>query len=103
MPHDEPAALAKAITAALRLPPARRAARWRELAPDASATLAAAGDAAVVEALDAGATYKQLAGELGVSASAINKAVSRHRARQRAAPEEEQPSCPTSPDNPSTT
>lgn len=79
-PHDEAAALAKAIGSLHRLPPTARAARARALVDEAKTVLAAVGDAAIVEALEA-STYADLAEELGVTTSAINKAVSRHRAR----------------------
>jgi hypothetical protein len=69
------------------LPPAARAVRARGIINEAKAVYAEVGDAAIVEALRH-ATYDQVARELGVSTSAINKAVSRHRARERAGNEQ---------------
>jgi hypothetical protein len=69
------------------LPPTARAVRARGIINEAKAIYAAVGDAAIVEALQT-ASYVELAREIGVSVSAVNKAVSRHRARDRAGDEQ---------------
>jgi DNA-directed RNA polymerase specialized sigma24 family protein len=72
--------LAKQIARLTKLAPIERARLARDLVDVAKTTLAAAGDAAVAEAV-AGSSYAEVAAALGVSTSAVNKAVSRHRAR----------------------
>lgn len=76
---DPAVQLGKAISDLPQLPPVERASRARELIAEARSVLSAYGDAAVVEALAAGRTYGALGAELGISAAAINKAVTRHR------------------------
>jgi hypothetical protein len=72
-----------------QLPAVERARKLRELAGVVRdltnpilGDVGAAGDAAVVEAV-AGSTYAAVARQLGVSESAVNKAVTRHGARVR--------------------
>lgn len=60
-----------------------RAARWLA-GPAARAQIAAVGDAGVWE-LTRSADYEAVAAQLGVSPSAVNKAVTRYLARTRAA------------------
>lgn len=80
MSRDPVAELAGHIAALTHLPAADRAARARSLVDEAKAVLSQAGDQAVAElAKEKG--YQAAAAELGVSVSAINKAVSRHKAR----------------------
>jgi len=102
---DPTAALSKTLADARRMTPIRRAALYSALSDQAKGIFATAADAAIVEAIDAGASYQQLAAELGVSTSSINKRASRHRARLRAAAPEEEP-CPepsSSPEPPAST
>ena len=80
MTNDPVAELAGHIAALSHLPPADRAARARSLVDEAKAVLSQAGDQAVAE-LAKVKGYQGAATELGVSVSAINKAVSRHKAR----------------------
>ena len=87
--RDAAAALSRANDELHNLPPAARAARARALVDEGKAVYAAIGDEAIVEALE-GTSYAELARQLGVSTSAINKAVSRHRARARALTDNDQ-------------
>lgn len=79
---EDAAKLGREILSLKKLPPAHRAARARALSDEAKTVLSIAGDAAVVEALRS-ATYAEVAAAMGVSTSAVNKAVTRHGARTR--------------------
>lgn len=74
--------LAAAISGLERMSPIDRARVARTLPDLAKTVLSATADAAVVEAL-AGGTYAEVARRLEVSESAVNKAVTRHRARSQ--------------------
>lgn len=80
--QDTVAALAKSIAGLPELGPVERAKRARALSDEAKTVLSAVGDDAVVEAL-ASATYAEVAEAMQVSPSAVNKATTRSRARQR--------------------
>lgn len=82
-PNDV-AALAEKIAGLPTLEPVERARRARSLTDEAKSTLSAVGDDAVAEALSS-ATYAEVASALGVSASAVNKAVTRSRQRGKPA------------------
>jgi DNA-directed RNA polymerase specialized sigma24 family protein len=74
--------LAAAITQLETLPPIERVQAARALSDTAKTILSTVGDAAVVDALT-DATYAEVAAKLGVSEAAVNKAVTRHRNRQK--------------------
>jgi len=77
-----PSSLSELVDTLTALPPIERARLARLLADRRTqGVLAALADAAVVEATRT-ATYDQVAEALGVSYSAINKAINRHNARQ---------------------
>lgn len=77
--------LAHQLTTVDQLPPAARYHALRNLAAQLKTAIAAAQDTAVAEACDT-ATYDQVATELGVSASEINRRVTAHRKRTGAEP-----------------
>ena len=83
------AELAGCIAALPYLSPADRAARARSLVDEAKAVLSRTGDQAVFE-MTREMSFEAAAAVLGVSKAAINKAVTRHRARL-SAPSEESP------------
>jgi hypothetical protein len=79
-----PQQLADAIAALPGLEPAERARAARRLMEEANGILSVLSDIrdqAIAEMLDGGRTYQQAAAELGVSAAAINAAVTGQRAR----------------------
>lgn len=82
MTHDPVAELAGHIAALPHLPPADRAARARSLIDEAKAVLSSAGDEAIYQ-LTRTCSFDEAATTLGVSSSAINKAVSRYNARRK--------------------
>jgi hypothetical protein len=79
---DDVAELARLLLTLPSLPAEDRALRARRLIDQAKTTLSQVGDEAVAELAEA-TSYKRAAYDLGVSESAINKAVTRHRARQK--------------------
>jgi DNA-directed RNA polymerase specialized sigma24 family protein len=85
MTSDALTDLAGQIAALPHLPAVERATRARALVDRAKSVLAEAGDEAVVEAARS-MGYREAATALGVSESAVNKAVTRQRARQQKMP-----------------
>lgn len=79
-PAPDLADLAAALADLARLGDVDRALAARRLAASLPAQLAAIADAAVYAATR-GATYATVAGRLGVSVKAVEKAVRQHRAR----------------------
>lgn len=77
-----PSELAKMIARLPKMPAVARARMARDLIDEAKRILSTTADAAVVEATR-GKTYAEVATELGDSTASVNKAVSRHRKRER--------------------
>lgn len=77
---DDVAELARLILTLPGLPAEDRALRARRLVDQAKTILSGVADEAVVEMVKA-TSYRQAAYDLGVTESAINKAVTRHRTR----------------------
>lgn len=77
--------LAARLTAADQLDLADQYRELGDLAPLIKSAVAAAQDAAVAAACDT-ATYDQVATELGISASEVNRRVTAHRRRTGAPP-----------------
>ncbi len=76
-----PEELAEAVAALPGLEPAARALAARQLIEQAKGVLADVRRTAIAEMLDSGLTYKQAAAQLGISAAAINGAVTELHAR----------------------
>jgi hypothetical protein len=74
--------LAKLIAGLPKKPPVARARLARDLVDEAKRILSMTADAAVVEATRV-ESYAVVAEKLGDSVAAVNKAVSRHRKRER--------------------
>ena len=83
---DSVAELAGCIAALTYLPAADRAARARSLIDEAKSVLSGVGDQAVYE-MTRSMSLEAAADILGVSKSAINKAVTRYRSRHGVTPE----------------
>lgn len=76
------AELARLIARLPKMPAVARARAARDLVDEAKRILSTTADAAVVEATRS-QSYAEVAAGLGDSLSAVNKAVSRHRKRER--------------------
>jgi hypothetical protein len=82
LPTPVPPPAGARVAALPGLDPAARAQEARQLIEDAKAVLSTARRAAITEMLTT-RTYEQAAAELGVSAAAVNAAVTKHRAARR--------------------